>query len=340
MNIEDIKLKIREIHEKILIQEKRIIDEKNSISILDLDTQLMNIKILYDQYLTLQQYCLQNNLFSAIADEPISPNVEEILVEEEKLPTNQLSIESLFDLEAEEKLTTPKKQPSEPITPIAPEPVEEPEEEKTPMLASEKTEIQEPKEEEKVEKIEEIEEIVKNEEPLTVEDSIETPPIEIDIDNIEFVEEEFGDEEEDTYDDKQEDYQEPFSPQINPMIDSKEPEIAMPTTKSTISDLYNSKKDINEQYSDGSNNMVASKFQKTQVNDLMKAIDINNKFLFIRELFNGNGSVFTETINQLNQYPRLTEAMEYFEKIKIEYRWKDNSEAYKKLYELILTKYS
>ncbi|NLJ81999.1 MAG: hypothetical protein GX330_02595 [Bacteroidales bacterium] len=339
MNIEDIKLKIREIHEKILIQEKRIIDEKKSISALDLDTQLMNIKILYDQYLSLQQYYLQNDAFWVATDEMDSVEAEEIESEEEKLPANQLSIESLFDLEAE--VATPEKQPLEPVTPTAPEAKEEPVEEKTLVLESEKTEIQEPKEEEKVEKIEEIEETVKKEEPLTAEESTETPPIEIDIDNIEFVEEEFGYEEEaDDYENKQEEYQEPFSPQINPMIDDKEPEIAMPTTKSTISDLYNSKKDINEQYSKSSNNMVANKFQKTQVNDLMKAIDINNKFLFIRELFNGNGSVFTETINQLNQYPRLTEAMDYFEKIKLEYRWKDHSEAYKKLYELILTKYS
>mgnify|MGYP001108676897 CR=1 FL=1 len=339
MNIEDIKLKIREIHEKILIQEKRIIDEKKSISALDLDTQLMNIKILYDQYLSLQQYYLQNDAFWVATDEMDSVEAEEIESEEEKLPANQLSIESLFDLEAE--VATPEKQPLEPVTPTAPEAKEEPVEEKTLVLEPEKTEIQEPKEEEKVEKIEEIEETVKKEEPLTAEESTETPPIEIDIDNIEFVEEEFGYEEEaDDYENKQEEYQEPFSPQINPMIDDKEPEIAMPTTKSTISDLYNSKKDINEQYSKSSNNMVANKFQKTQVNDLMKAIDINNKFLFIRELFNGNGSVFTETINQLNQYPRLTEAMDYFEKIKLEYRWKDHSEAYKKLYELILTKYS
>lgn len=339
MNIEDIKLKIREIHEKILIQEKRIIDEKKSISALDLDTQLMNIKILYDQYLSLQQYCLQNDAFWVATDEMDSVEAEKIESEEEKLPANQLSIESLFDLEAE--VATPEKQPSEPVTPTVPKANEEPVEEKTPVLESEKTEIQEPKEGEKVEKTEEIEETVKKEEPLTAEEPTETPPIEIDIDNIEFVEEEFGYEEEtDDYENKQEEYQEPFSPQINPMIDSKEPEIAMPTTKSTISDLYNSKKDINEQYSESSNNMVANKFQKTQVNDLMKAIDINNKFLFIRELFNGNGSVFTETINQLNQYPRLTEAMDYFEKIKLEYRWKDHSEAYKKLYELILTKYS
>ena len=73
---------------------------------------------------------------------------------------------------------------------------------------------------------------------------------------------------------------------------------------------------------------------------LMKNIDINDKFLFIRELFNGNGSLFTEIINQMNQFVKLTDAIEFMEKTKVSYRWKENSEAYLRLYELLLKKYS
>ncbi|MFA7402058.1 MAG: hypothetical protein WCZ21_05965, partial [Bacteroidales bacterium] len=149
-------------------------------------------------------------------------------------------------------------------------------------------------------------------------------------------------------------YSENYFPQINPIIKEKEPDIAGPVTKETlrntaaqinqaelIGEKYVSeKKDLNTQFTTSTDNNIASKFQKNQGNDLMKNIDINDKFLFIRELFNGNGSSFTDVINQLNQYAKLTDAIDFMEKTKSTYRWKDNSEAYLRLYELLLKKYS
>ena len=138
------------------------------------------------------------------------------------------------------------------------------------------------------------------------------------------------------------------------MIDDKEPEIAVPTTKevlqktgipisssNTVSDIYKKEAtEINDQFSGKQESNVADKLQKTQTNDLMKAIDVNDKFLFIRELFNGNGSLFTEVVNTINEFPKITEAIEYFEEMKTKYRWKEESEAYKRMYALILKKYS
>ena len=320
MDIENIKLKINEIQQKINEQEVKILNQQEPIPMLELDVQMMYIRILYDQYLTLRSFLMQNN-------DSKDNNPEESIQKEEKPLDNQLSI---FDCKSN---LSPKKQEKTEPQKVTKEVVEE----KTEEI------VEKVEEEEKVEKEE------KEEETQAIEDDI----IEIDLDNLEFVEEEDDDEIEDksTVDSP---YKENFFPQINPMIDDKEPEIAVPTTKevlqktgipisssNTVSDIYKKEAtEINDQFSGKQESNVADKLQKTQTNDLMKAIDVNDKFLFIRELFNGNGSLFTEVVNTINEFPKITEAIEYFEEMKTKYRWKEESEAYKRMYALILKKYS
>ena len=74
--------------------------------------------------------------------------------------------------------------------------------------------------------------------------------------------------------------------------------------------------------------------------DLMNSIDINNKFLFVKELFKNNGSLFTEEINKLNDFKHLTDMLPYLDKLKQKYNWKEDSEAYQALYRLLLKKFS
>jgi len=348
MNIEDIKLKIKEIHNKIKEQEERLFNNENPFSTLDLDTQMMYIRILYDQYLVLQQYYFkQINPVAEETNESLDLFSDNNPSEEVKPPINQLSMESLFDFE-NENITSPSKIEKETESqPFVIEPKEQPIEtvKEEPVIETIKNSEEE--------SVKEEEEIVPDVVINTIQAEKAEIPIEIDIDNIEFVEDD-EDDEEIIQPPKQESYNKSFFPQINPMIDDKEPDIAIPTTKealektasamypsNTVGEAYNTnKKEINEQFSNQTDNNIANRFQKTQFNDLMKAIDINDKFLFIRELFNGNGSLFTEVVNQLNQLSKLTDAIDYFEKTKTTYRWKENSEAYIKLYELILKKYS
>lgn len=331
MDIENIKLKINEIQQKINEQEVKILNQQEPIPMLELDVQMMYIRILYDQYLTLRSFLMQNN-------DSKDNNPEESIQKEEKPLDNQLSI---FDCKSN---LSPKKQEKTEPQKVTKEVVEE----KTEEIVEKVEEEEEEKEKEEKEE-EEKEEEKKEEETQAIEDDI----IEIDLDNLEFVEEEDDDEIEDksTVDSP---YKENFFPQINPMIDDKEPEIAVPTTKevlqktgipisssNTVSDIYKKEAtEINDQFSGKQESNVADKLQKTQTNDLMKAIDVNDKFLFIRELFNGNGSLFTEVVNTINEFPKITEAIEYFEEMKTKYRWKEESEAYKRMYALILKKYS
>jgi hypothetical protein len=49
------------------------------------------------------------------------------------------------------------------------------------------------------------------------------------------------------------------------------------------------------------------------VRDIAKAIAINDRFLFIRELFDGDDAHFTQTINKLNSMTSLEEAKKYIQ---------------------------
>ncbi|MBI1193184.1 MAG: hypothetical protein GC205_08415 [Bacteroidetes bacterium] len=47
--------------------------------------------------------------------------------------------------------------------------------------------------------------------------------------------------------------------------------------------------------------------------DLRKLIDVNERFLFTRELFGGNSETYGQAIRRLNELPNLTEALNYLD---------------------------
>jgi len=85
---------------------------------------------------------------------------------------------------------------------------------------------------------------------------------------------------------------------------------------------------------------IGLKLQHASVSDLMKSIDMNLKFLFVKNLFKGNGSAFTEEINRINSIGKLHDAIKYVDEIRNKYNWDDKSEAYTELYKLVLRKYA
>ena len=116
----------------------------------------------------------------------------------------------------------------------------------------------------------------------------------------------------------------------------------IPAKPTSIGDKYASTKpSLNEIVSGFKpDESIGMKLQHGSVSDLMKSIDMNLKFLFVKNLFKGNGSVFTEEINKINSIGKLHEAIKYVEEIKDKYNWDDKSEAYTELYKLVLRKYA
>ena len=84
---------------------------------------------------------------------------------------------------------------------------------------------------------------------------------------------------------------------------------------------------------------LAAKLQHSTVNDLRKAIGINEKFLLVNELFSGSMEKYNKSIENLNDLKTLNGALIYLNELRIELQWNSNNEAYKKLLELVHRKY-
>jgi hypothetical protein len=168
---------------------------------------------------------------------------------------------------------------------------------------------------EDVEEVEEnvVEEIVE-EEPMEVIDEIPTPEPLVEIDETPTPE--------------------PLVDDILEFIPDARPQTTMlfdetPTDKSekkSLNDLLTEKKD---------NNSIGSMFQQTPIPDLTKAIAINEKFSFIRELFHNSGMDFSNAIQKLNECENIDSAFIFMEELKYQYLWDTTSSAYLSLCDLV-----
>jgi hypothetical protein len=79
-------------------------------------------------------------------------------------------------------------------------------------------------------------------------------------------------------------------------------------------------------------NDIAKKFQNSPINNIFTAIGINEKFLFIKELFNENADLYQSTIDKLNQSHGFNEAIEYIDQ---NFKWNFESATVHKLLELV-----
>ena len=82
-------------------------------------------------------------------------------------------------------------------------------------------------------------------------------------------------------------------------------------------------------------NSLAYVLQKKPIVDLMTAIDLNDRFLFLNELFNSNMEKYNKSIRALNGFSTLLGAKTYMSELQIEFQWDCKSEAYKKLADLV-----
>lgn len=80
---------------------------------------------------------------------------------------------------------------------------------------------------------------------------------------------------------------------------------------------------------------VASQLQEKPIADLTKEIGVHDKFLFIKELFNGDSNQYEKTIEKVNQFTDITEALIYIQE---NFSWNENNKAANKFIELIRRK--
>ncbi|MCQ2284312.1 MAG: hypothetical protein MJZ57_05365, partial [Bacteroidales bacterium] len=98
----------------------------------------------------------------------------------------------------------------------------------------------------------------------------------------------------------------------------------------SLNDLFNAQKE---------DRSLGAQFQHAKVGDLTKAISINDKFTYIKELFNGRGEEFSASIQKLNQCANMEDAFTCLEGLKKQYYWDSSSTAYLSLCDLLRRKY-
>lgn len=73
--------------------------------------------------------------------------------------------------------------------------------------------------------------------------------------------------------------------------------------------------------------------------DLKASISINEKFLFINELFDGNLREYNITIETLNGFAEIRQALEFLDVLRLKNLWESESVAFNRLRELVEQKF-
>jgi hypothetical protein len=90
---------------------------------------------------------------------------------------------------------------------------------------------------------------------------------------------------------------------------------------------------------EGKDKSLADKLQEHQVFDLRTTIGINDKFLFINELFEGDMRIYDDVVQKLNSAVTMAQADLLMLDLKIAYNWDSESPTVKKFVDLVRRKF-
>ncbi len=85
---------------------------------------------------------------------------------------------------------------------------------------------------------------------------------------------------------------------------------------------------------------ISSRMQHNPISNLKSAIGINEKFIFVYELFSGNNQQYSEVIDRLNNMPGREEAISLMESLRAEFRWDIENMAFQMLVDMVARRYS
>ncbi len=130
-------------------------------------------------------------------------------------------------------------------------------------------------------------------------------------------------------------------PIIPPAVQSPRMDIPEEKSKSTI-DLFSDAAEatVSDQYTKHEEPSLAEKMQRANFTDLRQEIGINEKFLFINELFGGDLGRYNATIDDLNEQKTAAGINAYLIELKVSNQWQDENEAFQKLKTLLDRKLS
>lgn len=97
---------------------------------------------------------------------------------------------------------------------------------------------------------------------------------------------------------------------------------------------------LNQKLSATQQPTLAEKLQKKPIADLRAAIGLNQKFLFMNDLFEGENSTYNEAIAKLNAFSNVDEAKNYLLELGTRYKWTLENENVLTFTELVERRYA
>lgn len=128
-----------------------------------------------------------------------------------------------------------------------------------------------------------------------------------------------------------EDIHEPV--QVNPIIPEENTELHETFPITTVHDINEKLKENKVE--------LASLLNTTPLADLRNAVGINDRFVFIQELFNADETMYERCIKTINAYTTYGEAASWIQReLKVKLGWKENSESVLHFDQLVKRRFS
>ncbi len=124
-------------------------------------------------------------------------------------------------------------------------------------------------------------------------------------------------------------------------IKVEEPEVIQKPSQQTAYELFSGNHDnpVADKFQIKEEQSIADKIQRSHISNIREAIGINEKFLFINELFKGDLGRYNKTLDEINELPTKKGVDTFLFELKIEFQWPDDKEAYIKFKELLDRKF-
>jgi hypothetical protein len=108
-----------------------------------------------------------------------------------------------------------------------------------------------------------------------------------------------------------------------------------------INDLIGNSTSLNDKLKSGNSLELGSVLKASPVKELRKAIGVNDRFVFINELFRGDEPMYERSIKTINNFRILPEAEYWMEReLKIKLGWDDSREIVQHFYQLVRRRFS
>ncbi len=110
--------------------------------------------------------------------------------------------------------------------------------------------------------------------------------------------------------------------------------------KSTLDMFAETSTTIGDKFLDKKDNSIAASMSYNHITNIKKAIGINEKFLFINELFNGNMQEYNQVLDKLNSINDVNDAGSFIDELKLKNNWKTEEDSFIRFMEVIKRKFS